>query len=118
MDKTNVIVWLLSAVSIISWWSIVNYDVVEKWKDSFLAFFRNVGNVKWLSKILAHLAFYGLGFSGFIGFEKDSVPAYIFAVYWFFLFLSFSYSLVKQEELLESSDYEQAVNSIKEKKDV
>ena len=67
MDKTNVIVWLLSAVSIISWWSIVNYDVVEKWKDSFLAFFRNVGNVKWLSKILAHLAFYGLGFSGFIG---------------------------------------------------
>ena len=101
MDKTNVIVWLLSSVSLILWWSIVNHDVVEKWKESFLAFFRNARNLEWLSEVLSHLAFYGSTIGGVIGFEKDSISVYFFSGYWFLAFLAFSLNAMKKAESIE-----------------
>ena len=95
MNKTEVIVWVLSFVSIILWWSLVNFDKFEELGVSYAAFLRSAHSLQWLSEVLSHLAFYGSVAAGLIGFEKETSIAYCFAVWWFFVALYFSHSLMK-----------------------
>ena len=98
MVKTEVIIWVLSAVSIILWWSIVNHNKLEELGESYWAFVKNVHSLYWLSKVLSHLAFYVSASAGLIGFEKDTSIAYCFAAWWFFcaLYVSHSYMLLAE----------------------
>ena len=98
MSKTEVIVWVLSVISIALWWSLVNHDKFEKLGVSYAAFLRSAHSLHWLSEVLSHLAFYGSVAAGFIGFKGGTLLAYCFTVGWFLCVLYFSYSLVKLAE--------------------
>lgn len=117
MDKTNVIVWLLSAVSIILLWSIVNHDKFEELRDSYSAFVKNAYSLHWLSKVLSHLAFLGSVAAGLIGFGRDSFLAYCFTAGWFFGVLYISHSMIKRVETI-SSEKKSSSNLEKENENV
>ena len=100
MDKTNVIVWLLSGVSIILWWSLVNHEKFEELGESYSAFIKNVHSLHWLSEVLSHLAFYGSVVAGLVGFERETLIAYCFSAWWFFCALYVSHGLMKLAEAI------------------
>ena len=46
MNKTEVIVWVLSVLSVALWWSLVNFDKFEELGVSYAAFLRSAHSLQ------------------------------------------------------------------------